>query len=1089
MSKIQPQEIDYVDTMLVECSKLRSSELNRVSPEDDDYAIFSNEQSVGIKIEEGDTISMASAFVSEVGAGGQVIEFTAKPKTSSNPNENVKYKTTATQSTKTGDVEFTSNGYNPYTFEFTTSIPYLMNDYDLRVDQFSSNVETEHDVVDNELYFTVSYYKTTNGENYFHLPRRWANGADYTFIQHCYQYGNQVVGGTRGEEASVAYSEYSMASWMSWYQDPIGTVPRKNVPQYERSGQMIRNRGFPSEHQLARADHHRQLVAVADLSEGQHTDMNISKRNDNSKYKIYVRKRTFWYPDVETTQGYQSTIQEYNYDIALNEYIPFLETKHIVVERGFDTPSNVATTLTEQLNQTTTSRTVNVKAYNNVDSSAEGGTAPEVKSTPYTTITETELFKAFRSATESSFNQTSSRRYFCGNAYDGAENGGDDYLYNQSTLNYINSFHHIGVKRPEIYDAGNSLKGINESGDPILWNFTIAKTQATYASFVTNIPWDLTNPETGNRFLTDLKTLFDAEGLYPELFDYNTTFEAPKLEGLSVDTARYLHIQTAQRPDSPNQDLLGNDNWIFPDDIGREHYSGAIPNSACSSPIFIHYNPEQSENIDVESNGTNTDNLWGGFAYRFQVSGVDYIAFTNTGLTLFEDDMWDGDDEIKAGQRTLGYDRHWSAYGTSCIGLYSGKTFANYIDWSNGNRFGIINESTGTPDSGTLTKALTRAYVAQMTQDRFMDLGNHVYYNGFDMFPFTYIGAPEPIVNFDTQVNRFSIGGLYSPEHIGNFIQAGVTYNDNPYSKADSPQQQVYYINKQLKSSSFCPDMVPYTTTYTEPNVTDLNSGWTQSQTDPYNHNLDKYVVFDKFSGVTWESFGPDQQHWLQNSLLGLLGFRYKDLNPESPLSFQTSYSTNKYNPNTRGITTGALIENSSILSRTLNQADVALYNYLTPSAPGLGITLCGITNHVAYIPQVDNIQGWSVQLPRIVENTSTAFVRASNLPKKTTRPYYLIRSDIIQQENYVASEGQRLPVIGIVNKINGDSDFFTNELDGVEFTATRPYVINKITTSIHTPSGEFATVDENSAVIYKIKKKKKMISNLAELMIQQTQS
>ena len=68
-------------------------------------------------------------------------------------------------------------------------------------------------------------------------------------------------------------------------------------------------------------------------------------------------------------------------------------------------------------------------------------------------------------------------------------------------------------------------------------------------------------------------------------------------------------------------------------------------------------------------------------------------------------------------------------------------------------------------------------------------------------------------------------------------------------------------------------------------------------------------------------------------------------------------------------------------------------------------------------------------------------------------------------------SKGNPLPVINIVNKINGDGDFYFQEQSNVEFTATRDYTITEIRTSIHDPDQTLSRVDDNSAVIYKIQR------------------
>ena len=85
MSKVQPDIQSYIDTQLIECSRLRSIEYN-ASDNNNKPALFTNTQSNGIQIEEGDKISVNSAYVSEIGAGGEVIEILGKKNWKTNDN-------------------------------------------------------------------------------------------------------------------------------------------------------------------------------------------------------------------------------------------------------------------------------------------------------------------------------------------------------------------------------------------------------------------------------------------------------------------------------------------------------------------------------------------------------------------------------------------------------------------------------------------------------------------------------------------------------------------------------------------------------------------------------------------------------------------------------------------------------------------------------------------------------------------------------------------------------------------------------------------------------------------------------------------
>ena len=1090
--KVQPNYIDYVDTTLIECSRLQSSNRDIYEP-GSNGAIFQNDQSPGIQINEGDKISMQSAFVSEVGAGSETIEFTGKPKTSSNPNEvNFYFTLTAKRNIdfENNTASFLVDNYNPYELEYENQIQYRMNDSILHcIEEWSEDLQ-QFTAQDNVLNFQLSYYKTTNGENYFHLPRRWANGATYGDIARLYQYGNSNA----TDQALLAAYQciYLNKSWLSFPYPYTGTSVYE--AQYEVSGQIVDDatlagKGCPQVWQVCPADYHIQPYILRNYNEANLKAPNITKKNDNSKYKIYVRTRTQWFPRTNdgVMETYQSIMENLEYDIALNDYIPYVELKRLEVDVGFDTPSNIATNLTEQLNKIVTDKPLKYRPTNKPDNSYVSGI--DSKDVAYSRITESECFKAFKSATESSFNPTSSRRFFCGNEDNGTtENGAAEYLYNQSTLNYFNSFHYIGVKRPEVYDRGNKIKG-DTNGDPINLKQSIDFTD-TNPTIVTTLKWDDVNPTTDSKYLVDFKKLFDAQKIYPELFEYTGNFEVsynPET-GVSVDRNRYIHMQNKNRTAGTFVDVLGNDNWLYPEDntANRNQYSGAMSNGAVSNPIFISYDPEQEDNQDYDVNGSNRDNLWGGFAFRTKIAGEDYITFKLNNAADWTEEMFDVSGIINAGERSLGYDRHWSAYGTSCIALYSGKSAINFTDFKDGVRYG-----SGFDGAFDNTAAITYLPLGGATQDRIMDLGSNLLLSGFDMYPFIYLGAPEPIINFDTQINRFTIGGLYSPEYIGNHINAGVKYKDNPFPAADTPDQQVYYINKQLKCNSFCPDMVPYNTSFKRPGATYAPADvYTETYIVGPNRNLDHSTIYDKHSGVSWDSFGPITPLWEQDTLLGILGFDRTILIDENAQNnFQTNFFQDVYKPSLNvGITNSALVKNSDILARSNNLTTKPLFNYLLPSDPQYNILLMAEVLNNATLPEgflkMTNINNNDTEWNIIVQNTSTSVIKATNLPKKTTRPYYLIRSDIIKQDNFVAAKGNILPVIGIVNKINGDADFYSTETEGTEFTATKDYVIKSIKTSIHQPNGELAVVDSNSAVIYKIQRNKKIITNLDEVML-----
>jgi hypothetical protein len=127
-------------------------------------------------------------------------------------------------------------------------------------------------------------------------------------------------------------------------------------------------------------------------------------------------------------------------------------------------------------------------------------------------------------------------------------------------------------------------------------------------------------------------------------------------------------------------------------------------------------------------------------------------------------------------------------------------------------------------------------------------------------------------------------------------------------------------------------------------------------------------------------------------------------------------------------------------------------------------------------------------------ESSSSTRITAVDLPTKTARPYYAIRSDIIPQNNFLGgnqdltkqtSGAVNRPVIGIVNKINGYGDFYSSEGSQVVFTNTQKRVITQIKTSIHDPDGSYAKVDKSSSVIYKIMKTKQIDLTPVQTLLQ----
>ena len=1042
--QIQPDNVSYVDTQLIECSRLQSVEYSSNSS-GKNKAIFTNRQSHGIQINEGDIVSLNSAFVSEVGAGGEVIEFTGQE---NGDTYTVEYTETS------GDIELpTISGLevnDPYQIEDFV-IPYLPSNKYLYRDLITEVKTQTFPIKDNEINFSTGVYKTTNGEGYFHLPRRFVHGARFNELQQFYQYGTLSA----SDAQSRVNQNYQNKTWR-----PANTLARWN---FELSGQILRGEtnDYFDWQTRCQADFQLQPFVPENISTAT-TQPYFIKKNDNTRYKLFRRDQTRWYGQSSATAVYKTLLED-KHDIALQPYIEVKQLQTVTTDVGFDTPSNIATNITEQLSKKQSERDYNIL----VENASGAAQSPHKSILKIGELYETALFKPYEAATEQMFNQTASRRFFAGVNKEGESSNSETLMYNQSTLDFYNCFHHICVKRPEVFTAQRRLYDASQTEFEVLVDIDLPPA-STDIPLVTNIRWTGINPITNNLYLDDFRTAFDAEELYPELFDYSYDPGTEPVQYIDVTDLRLIHIASAS-----NASHLGCDNMLFTGDTAVNDATNISGSE--SLPVFINYKADQKNNRNIDD-GANIDNLWGGFAYRYtHTDGEDYIAFTCDHLHRHAVGLFDSASQIKAG-RKVGFDRHFSAYGTACIGLYNGKTIQCYTD----------PEDIVTPTASGSLSASSVLVRAQM--DTISDLGGRINFPGLDQFPYLYMGAPEPLVNFDTTLNRFTISNLYSPEFVGNFQQAGDTFPDNPYSPSTNPETKVYFVNKRLRQNSFCPDMVPYTNTrFIKPYTPYGSAEYTKRSYLPFNKNLSSYTIYDSHSGIVWNNFGTDRANWDNNSIFGILGFEYDIFHPSTPTNFQTRYSFSTQTPTTVGLITNVEETSKDILGLPQNAVQAPFYNYQVPGPSFANVGGLYINRRVgtAYLEFYRNLFDMDNLPPIVVEDAKSIEIRATNLPKKTTRPYYLIRSNVIQQNNFMDASGAILPVIGLVNKINGYADFYSTESEGVEFTATKSYVISDITTSIHNPDGSLATVDDNSSVIYKIKKNKQLTTNLADIVLQ----
>ena len=150
----------YTDTILLEANRKSSAEY--IAGNNESKSSWTNDLGSGVKLDIGDTISVHSAYISEIGNEDSTIEIKGR-KAKNNLGEAQQYTSTNVSLVKTeGEL---SNGTIP---EAKTSKGNYSWEY--------TSTDVINTIQDNEINLTHSYYKCAQGDNYFTLPRAW--GAD-----------------------------------------------------------------------------------------------------------------------------------------------------------------------------------------------------------------------------------------------------------------------------------------------------------------------------------------------------------------------------------------------------------------------------------------------------------------------------------------------------------------------------------------------------------------------------------------------------------------------------------------------------------------------------------------------------------------------------------------------------------------------------------------------------------------------------------------------------------------------------------------------------------------------------------------------
>lgn len=537
---------EYVDTKLINCNRLASVESR--TGNDSNPAVFTNPLNETVRLDVGDRVSLERAFINEVGAGNpQTIEFKGVSRGSN---------TVAT---------YTNIQYNEkYYKKSTTYDP----KYRLGYYRSITTNEVEGDTVDlrdNLAPLVIGYYITNNEyPNYIQQPRRYAS--------------NLMVRGTVNRNTPNAFTD--------------------------RDSQ---TEGLPFLGATINSD----CVCFADYRKRENANGGVfyKQKIDNTRYTLFIKDKIA-YSVGATHDREQFPTVNHNGIFSEAKYYRVRDKIDIEVNKGFNTPSAVADQITQQLTETK-----NEDIFEIMD--GDGFVRPLTK-----TI-ETNTFKPINAQNVYNFSKDAYDAYVAQNIP--VLNA--DPL-NQDAVDYIATFGYIGVKRPEIFEMGRRLHHkINDTpNQPTLYDNT-GDQVSTFVredfGFSTIGDRPVLNAQTTNQDTTFtlgvlyneetlgyIRDLFDAQALYPELWDdlENTYAYSDAAVGTlhrpSIDNSRFFHMNkySTYYVASPKAEAFGDDAFTI----------RAAPNNIemSTQPVFFKYDDTQRDKFIEPKNFTSIAQQW-----------------------------------------------------------------------------------------------------------------------------------------------------------------------------------------------------------------------------------------------------------------------------------------------------------------------------------------------------------------------------------------------------------------------------------------------------------------------------------------------
>jgi hypothetical protein len=279
--------MEYIQ--LLDCNRLTSSQY--LGGNTSSKALFTNKLGAGVSVNAGDKISVYNSFISEVGADVDALYIT--------DSLLEKRDITYTQITNHTAINGSNNKLEGY------------------YRQSASNITESVDVLENKCNILYNYYKTSNGENYVPLPRRFGYKSIGVHTRTDWNEHDDLISGMT-YKAPVFTTEYGSASFNG-----------SEIQQF-----------------LVQDDYY---LSPSTNSASSNEYANWKVRNDNSRYLIFVQTDTRFGTQIDG--ALPSILNASNFSPSNCSYIEYIEKLEIELDKGFVSPSTIAEKITNKLRE------------------------------------------------------------------------------------------------------------------------------------------------------------------------------------------------------------------------------------------------------------------------------------------------------------------------------------------------------------------------------------------------------------------------------------------------------------------------------------------------------------------------------------------------------------------------------------------------------------------------------------------------------------------------------------------------------------------------------------------------------------------